>query len=69
MLAHLRPGDTAYVYKLDRLGRSSKHLLDVVAELEFLSVGLVSLTHAIDTNSAGSSYSTYLPRWSNLSGS
>ena len=52
LLASLRPGDTVYIYKLDRLGRSLKHLLDMVAELEFRGVGLVSLTDAINTTSA-----------------
>ena len=52
MLAGLRLGDTVYIYKLDRLGRSLKHLLDMVAELEFRGVGLVSLTDAINTTSA-----------------
>ena len=52
MLAGLRPGDTVYIYKLDRLGRSLKHLLDMVAELELRGVGLVSLTDAINTTSA-----------------
>ena len=42
-MASLRKGDTVYIYKLDRLGRSLKHLLDMVAELEFRGVGLVSL--------------------------
>ncbi|OUJ68943.1 recombinase family protein [Hymenobacter crusticola] len=51
LLALLRPGDTVYIYKLDRLGRSLKHLLDMVAEFEFRSVGLVSLTDAINTAS------------------
>ena len=52
MLAGLRTGDTVYIYKLDRRGRSLKHLLDMVAELEFRGVGLVSLTDAINTASA-----------------
>jgi DNA invertase Pin-like site-specific DNA recombinase len=52
LLASLRKGDTVYIYKLDRLGRSLKHLLDMVAELEFWGVGLVSLTDAINTTSA-----------------
>lgn len=52
MLAGLRPGDTVYIYKLDRLGRSLKHLLGMVAELEFRGVGLVSLTDAINTTPA-----------------
>jgi DNA invertase Pin-like site-specific DNA recombinase len=52
LLASLRKGDTVYIYKLDRLGRSLKHLLDMVAELAFWGVGLVSLTDAINTTSA-----------------
>ncbi|TGE21021.1 recombinase family protein [Hymenobacter metallicola] len=52
LLAQLRPGDTVYIYKLDRLGRSLKHLLDLVADLQRREVGLVSLTDAINTNSA-----------------
>lgn len=52
MLAILRKGDTVYIYKLDRLGRSLKHLLDMVAEPEFKGVGLVSLTDAMNTTSA-----------------
>ena len=52
LLASLRKSDTVYIYKLDRLGRSLKHLLDMVAELEFRGVGLVSLTDAINTTSA-----------------
>lgn len=51
-MASLRKDDAVYIYKLDRLGRSLKHLLDMVAELEFRGVGLVSLTDAINTTSA-----------------
>ena len=32
LLAQLRPGDTVYIYKLDRLGRSLEYLLDLVHE-------------------------------------
>jgi DNA invertase Pin-like site-specific DNA recombinase len=52
LLAHLRRGDTVYIYKLDRLGRSLRHLLSLVAEFEKQGVGLVSLTDAINTTSA-----------------
>jgi DNA invertase Pin-like site-specific DNA recombinase len=52
LLLQLRPGDTVYSYKLDRLGRSLKHLLDLVADLQRRGVGLVSLTDAINTHSA-----------------
>ena len=68
MLAGLRPDDTVYMYKLDRLGRSLKHSLDMVAELEFRGVGLVSLTDTPPRPRAGSTL-TCLPPWPGLSGS
>lgn len=34
VLDQLRPGDTLVVWKLDRLGRSLRHLIDVVGELQ-----------------------------------
>jgi DNA invertase Pin-like site-specific DNA recombinase len=40
------------IYKLDRLGRSLKYLLQVVDDLQQRGVGLVSLTDAINTTSA-----------------
>ena len=52
LLAQLRPADTLYIYKLDRLGRSLRHLLQVVADLQQRGVGLVSLTDALDTTTA-----------------
>lgn len=52
LLLTLRQGDTLYIYKLDRLGRSLKHLLDLVADLQRRGVDLVSLTDAINTASA-----------------
>src|SRR5437764_1079892 len=33
-LDYLRPGDTLVVWRLDRLGRSLRHLVDVIARLE-----------------------------------
>ena len=52
LLLQVRPGDTVYIYKLDRLGRSLKHLLDLVADLQRRDIGLISLTDAINTHSA-----------------
>jgi DNA invertase Pin-like site-specific DNA recombinase len=52
LLTQLRTGDTVYIYKLDRLGRSLRHLLKVVGDLQQMGVGLVSLTDAINTTSA-----------------
>lgn len=39
----LRKGDTLVIWKLDRLGRSLKHLIEVVHDLELKGVGLKSL--------------------------
>jgi len=45
----LRSGDTLVVWKLDRLGRSVKQLVDLVSELQTQGVQFKSLTDAIDT--------------------
>ena len=45
----LREGDTLVVWKLDRLGRSVKNLVDLVGQLHQQSVQFKSLTDAIDT--------------------
>lgn len=49
-LSHIRQGDTLTVWKLDRLGRSVKGLVDLVAELEQQKIHFVSLTDGINTN-------------------
>ncbi len=49
LLAHLRKGDVVVVWKLDRLGRSLKHLVELVSQLEAQGVGLRSLNDHIDT--------------------
>jgi DNA invertase Pin-like site-specific DNA recombinase len=51
-LAEVRPGDTLVVWKLDRLGRSLRHLVDTVYELRERDIGLRSLQDSIDTNTA-----------------
>src|SRR3954452_22382951 len=45
----LREGDTLVVWKLDRLGRSVKNLVDLVGELHKQGVQFKSLTDAINT--------------------
>jgi DNA invertase Pin-like site-specific DNA recombinase len=45
----LRDGDTLVVWKLDRLGRSVKNLVDLVVELHKQGVQFKSLTDSIDT--------------------
>jgi len=48
-LEMLRDGDTLVVWKLDRLGRSVKNLVDLVGELQKQGIQFKSLTDAIDT--------------------
>lgn len=48
----LREGDTLVVWKLDRLGRSAKDLLEFAGALNSQGIGFVSLTDAIDTTTA-----------------
>jgi len=45
----LRPGDTLVVWRLDRLGRSLRDLIETVREIEEQGVGFQSLQEAIDT--------------------
>jgi DNA invertase Pin-like site-specific DNA recombinase len=52
-LAFLRQGDVLAVWRLDRLGRSLPHLIEVVAGLAERGVGFRSLTEAIDTTTPG----------------
>jgi DNA invertase Pin-like site-specific DNA recombinase len=52
-LEFVRAGDVLCVWRLDRLARSLKHLLEVVEILESRGVGLCSLTESIDTSSPG----------------
>ncbi|MEI6828128.1 MAG: recombinase family protein [Desulfuromonadales bacterium] len=49
LLEILRDGETLVVWKLDRLGRSVKNLVDLVGELHKQGVQFKSLTDAIDT--------------------
>jgi DNA invertase Pin-like site-specific DNA recombinase len=52
-LAALAPGDTLVVWKLDRLGRSLSHLVNLVTALGERGVNFRSLSDPIDTSSAG----------------
>ena len=52
LLDSLRPGDTVVVWKLDRLGRSLRHLVELVKILEEKQAGLRSLNDPIDTTTA-----------------
>jgi DNA invertase Pin-like site-specific DNA recombinase len=52
-LSHLRAGDTLVVWRLDRLGRSLKQLIELITQLESRGVGFKSLTEQIDTTTSG----------------
>ena len=51
-LEMLREGDTLVVWKLDRLGRSVKQLVNLVGELQEQGIHFKSLTDSIDTSTA-----------------
>ena len=52
LLEQVREGDVIVIWKLDRLGRSLKHLVTLINELIEKGVGLKSLNDPIDTTSA-----------------
>jgi len=51
MLDQLRPGDVVVVYKLCRLSRKMRHLLEVVEHIQAKGADFVSLSDSIDTSS------------------
>lgn len=51
-LDYLRPGDTLVIYRLDRLGRSLRQMINLCAKLEELNIKFVSLQDNIDTMTA-----------------
>jgi DNA invertase Pin-like site-specific DNA recombinase len=52
-LDYMRADDTLVVWKLDRLARSLRQLLDTVETLHSRQIGLRSLTESIDTGTPG----------------
>ena len=50
-MQYLREGNCLVIYKLDRLGRSLKDLLDIIEQLQKRNISLVSLKDSIDTGS------------------
>jgi DNA invertase Pin-like site-specific DNA recombinase len=52
-LDYLRKGDSLVVWKLDRLARSLKQLIETVEFLDQRRIGFRSLTESINTTSAG----------------
>ena len=52
LLDYVREGDTVVVWKLDRLGRNTLHILETVKALTERGVRLVSTTDGIDSSTA-----------------
>jgi DNA invertase Pin-like site-specific DNA recombinase len=52
-LDFIRDGDTLVVWRLDRLGRSLKDLIERITELHSRNIGFKSLTENIDTTTSG----------------
>src|SRR5206468_7200852 len=52
-LAYVREGDTLVVWRLDRLGRTLKHLIETIADFNKRHIGFKSLTENIDTTTSG----------------
>ena len=52
LLNKIRKGDTVIIYRLDRLGRSLKHLIELVDLFHEKGVSLVSVSDSINTKSA-----------------
>ncbi len=53
VLSYLKTGDTLVVWKVDRLGRSLSHLVQLISDLGQRGVGFRSLSDPIDTSSPG----------------
>jgi DNA invertase Pin-like site-specific DNA recombinase len=52
-LEFIRPGDTLVIWKLDRLARSLKQLIETVEDLGSRKIGFRSITESIDTTTPG----------------
>jgi len=52
-IEYMRAGDTLVVWRLDRLGRSLKHLIETITLLENQGIGFQSLQESIDTTTSG----------------
>jgi DNA invertase Pin-like site-specific DNA recombinase len=59
-LSHCRAGDTLVIYKLDRLGRTMRGLIELVSELHARGVEFRSLSDAIDTSTTMGRFTFHL---------
>lgn len=53
LMKFIRKGDTLVVWKLDRLGRSVKHLIEIVNVLHERDISFMSMQESIDTGTSG----------------
>src|ERR1700726_4616934 len=60
MIDFARPGDTIVVWRLDRLGRSLKHLIETVMGLQARGINFRSLTEHVDTSTPGGKFTFHL---------
>src|SRR5947209_8629218 len=56
-LAYVREGDTLVVWRLDRLGRSLKHLIKTITKLNNRKIGFKSIQDNIETTISGGNLS------------
>ena len=63
---YLRAEDTLVIYRLDRLGRSVKEMLDLCAQLESRRIKLVSLQDNLDTSTAAGSPCRFWHPWPSI---
>jgi DNA invertase Pin-like site-specific DNA recombinase len=52
-LRYVRAGDILVVWRLDRLGRSLRHLIDTISQLQEQGIGFRSIQESIDTTTSG----------------
>lgn len=52
-LSHLRSGDTLVVWRLDRLGRTLKQLIELINDFNAKDIGFMSIQEHIDTTTSG----------------
>src|SRR5438270_10163632 len=52
-IEYVREGDTLVVWRLDRLGRSLKHLIETITKLNNRKIGFKSIQENIDTTTSG----------------
>lgn len=56
VLEHLRPGDVLVIWKIDRLGRTVKQLINLINQFEQDNIEVVFLSDGIDTRTASGKF-------------